>query len=108
MAVTVVSQNNSEGVVNIATGKLTTDAAAATAYTLNLGFVPRFFQIVNITDVLSDTWMDGMAANTALHNVGSTGVTTATTGITNNNDGTVTIAAAIMIASKTFHFLAEA
>lgn len=108
MAVTVVSQNNSESVANMASGKLTTDAATAAAYTLNLGFSPRYFCIVNITDVLVDEWFDGMGANTAIHSVGSTGVKTSTTGITNNGDGTVTIAAAIMIASKTFHFIAEA
>jgi hypothetical protein len=113
MATTVVSQANSESVVNIATFKLTTDAATAAAYTLALGFTPRRVKIVNITDVLTDEWMDGMGANTALHQVGSTGVVTSTTGITVNppaNDGSgnsVTFAAAIMIASKTFHVIAE-
>lgn len=108
MAVTVVSQSNSESIANMASGKLTTDSSAAAAYTLTLGFVPRYLCIVNITDVLIDEWFDGMAANTAVHSVGSTGVKTASTGITVNTDGTVTIAAAIMIASKTFHFVAEA
>lgn len=108
MAATIVSQNNSEGIVNIASGKITTDASAAVALVLNLGFVPRYFQLLNITDVVRDEWYDGMAANTAIHQVGSTGVVTSTTGLTNNGDGTITIAAALMIASKTFHFLAEA
>lgn len=113
MAVTIASQANSESVVNIATFKLTSDAGAAAAYILPLGFVPRRVKIVNITDVLLDEWMDGMAANTALHTVGSTGVTTATTGITVNqpaNDGSglsVTFSAGIMLANKTFHVIAE-
>jgi len=113
MAVTVNSTANSESIVNLATFKLTTDSATAAAYTLSVGFVPRHVKIVNITDVLIDEWHDGMAANTALHQVGSTGVVTSTTGITVNspaNDGTgnsVTFASGVMIASKVFHVLVE-
>ena len=113
MAVTVNSTGNSEGVVNLATFKLTTDSASAAAYTLSVGFTPRHVKLVNITDVLVDEWHDGMAANTALHLVGSTGVMTSTTGITVNlpaNDGSgnsVTFGSALMIASKVFHVLIE-
>lgn len=113
MATTIVSQANSESVINLVTGKLTTDSASAAAFTLPVGFTPRHVKLVNITDVLVDEWHDGMAANTALHLVGSTGVMTSTTGITVNapaNDGTgnsVTFGSALMVASKTFHYLIE-
>lgn len=113
MAVTIVSQVNSEDIVNLVTGKLTSDAGAAAAFTISVGFTPRHVKLVNITDVLIDEWHDGMAANTALHQVGSTGVVTSATGITVNlpaNDGSgnsVTFGSGLMLASKTYHYLIE-
>lgn len=106
MTTTVVSQTNSESVVNTAVVKMTTNADSAAAYFLALGFTPRHVKIMNITDLLEDEWYEGMGANTALHMVGSTGVVTATTGIT-VSDGGVTFGSGIMIASKTFYVKAE-
>lgn len=115
MAVTVVSTANSESIVNMATVKLTTDAAAAAAYTYNFGFVPRYISILQATaagPIVMDEWFDGMPAASSIHTDGtaSTGSKAYQTsnGITNNGDGSVTFASAIMTASKTFYILAEA
>ena len=57
----------------------------------------------NITDRISDEWYEGMAAASSRHIV-ATGVVTleATNGITVNADGTFTVTAVTMVASKTF------
>lgn len=53
----------------IKTGSLT---ALGVAYTLELGFVPDFAQIFNITDGdIFHTWFNGMAAGYACQNVNS-------------------------------------
>lgn len=113
MATTIVTQSNSEGVVNIATAKLTTNADAAAAYTLALGFTPRRVRIVNVktaAGVVINEWYEGMPAAAAVVTDGTvaTGTTTyVTTGGITVADGVVTFASAIMVASGTFYVLAE-
>lgn len=111
MAATVVSQSNTESVPNLAVLRITTDAVAAAVTTFQVGFLPRVVRLMNITDLLMDEWYDGMAADTALHTVsagtrtllGSGGITVGATA----GGGFVTLAAALIIASKTFNMVVE-
>lgn len=111
MAATIVSQSNTESVPNLAILRITTDAVAAVATTFQVGFLPRHVLFVNITDLLLDEWFDGMAADTALHTVaagtrtllGSGGITVGAVA----GGGFVTLAAALIIASKTHTLYVE-
>lgn len=108
MALSTNTQTNSNGVVNRAVGKIVTDAAAAAAVTLQLGFVPRFVTFVNLTDRITDTWFEGMAAASSLHAVAAGTQTLETVnGITVGADKTITLTATTMVASKTFYWMAE-
>ena len=111
MAATIVSQSNSESVVNLAVLRVTTDAAAAVATTFQVGFLPLVVRLANITDSLLDEWFDGMAADTAVHTT-ALGVRSllASWGITVSGatgGGSVAVAAALIIASKTFNLIVE-
>lgn len=111
MAATIVSQSNTESVPNLAVLRITTDAAGAAVTTFQVGFLPRVVKLMNITDLLMDEWFDGMAADTALHTVaagtrtllGSGGITVGSVA----GGGFVTLAAALIIASKTFEMVVE-
>lgn len=109
MALSTNTQTNSNGVANRAVGKIVTDAAAAAIATLNLGFVPRKFLFVNLTDRITDEWFEGMAAASSLHTVAAGTVTLETVnGITIDATAkTVTLTAVTMVASKTFYWVAE-
>ncbi len=72
---TDTATSNSQGIVNMATGSFTGDGAA-TAVTL--GFLPRYVELINVTDRISQTWVEGMAATTTL-NTAADGVRTANT-----------------------------
>lgn len=98
--------NDSAGMANYASGGLTTDAATAAAYVLNLGFTPRKFRIINITDMTQYEWRDQMPAADSLKTVtagtftlDTTGAITIGSGLT---DRTVTLSAGVMVASKSF------
>lgn len=76
MALTLAAMNTSgltDGTVYF-TG--TTDATAAAAQNVYLGFVPSKVYILNVTDLLTSSWIKGMTAGYELHQVGSTGVLT--------------------------------
>lgn len=109
MALSTNTQTNSNGVVNRAVGKIVTDAAAAAIAVLQLGFVPRFFMFVNLTDRISDTWFEGMAAASSLHAVAAGTQTLETVnGIAVDAAAkTVTLTAVTMVASKTYYWIAE-
>lgn len=95
------------GITNVATGKVIADAGTATAETFTCGFVPRWIRFVNLTDRITDEWFTGMAAASSLHTVAAGTVTLeATHGITDNGDGTFTVDATTMVASKTFYWMA--
>lgn len=108
MALTLNTQTNQNGVTNLAIGKVTTDAAAAVATTFTLGFAPRRIFFINLTDRITDLWLEGMAAANSLHGV-AVGTQTLETvnGITVSGN-TFTVTAATLLASKTFHWYAEA
>lgn len=103
MALTTDTRSQSGGIVNYAVGKIVTDSATAAAATIAVGFVPRVVRFRNVTDRISDEWYEGMAAASSIHTVAAGTVTLETTnGITVNTDGTFTVTATTMVASKTF------
>lgn len=60
MAFTTNTRVDSAGVVNHSSGALVSDGSAA-ALTISLGFVPRYFKLVNLTDRISYEWWTGMS-----------------------------------------------
>lgn len=64
-----------QGIVNFASGSFTGDG---TVTTISLGFQPRHIELINVTDRISQTWVEGMAATTTL-NTAADGVRTANT-----------------------------
>jgi hypothetical protein len=62
----------SESVVNFSTGMLVGDAGTPAAFSLPLGFVPRYFRLVCIASSVANNvgreieWFDGMADAAAL------------------------------------------
>lgn len=102
MALTTNTRTQSGGVANYATGYVVTDAAAAADTTFTVGFVPRKVKFVNLTDRTIDEWYAGMAAFSSLHTVALGTVTLETiNGISVGTDGTFTVKAASIPASKT-------
>lgn len=116
MTVTAIPQpqpNDAGGIINYASGGLSTDASAAAAYTINLGFTPRKFKIIDTTTAgapIQYEQIDQMPAANTLKTVGGAAgvpaITIDTTGLITiaqgNSDRTVTLAAGIMVASHTF------
>ena len=103
MPMSTDTQASSAGIINHKTGYAVTTAATAAAATFTLGFTPRIVRFHNVTDRISDEWLTGMAAASSIHTV-ATGTRTleATNGITVGTDGTFTVTAVTMVASKTF------
>jgi hypothetical protein len=60
MSLIISTQSNAEGISNSAMGQMVTDAVAAAAQTVTLGFAPRYIKFVNLTDGITDEWYDGM------------------------------------------------
>jgi hypothetical protein len=108
MTATTNSQSNSNGVYCFATGKIVQDATTAAALTLTLGFVPRYFRLVNLTDRITDEWFDGMAAASSLHTVAAGTLTLETTNGITVSGTSVTFTATTMVASKTYYWEAAA
>ena len=107
MAITLANPagNRSSGVVNTFSAKMTSDAAGATDQYVQCGFLPRYIQIYNQTDLSTQEWMDGMG--TAVINCVAAGtMTNVASGVVVDNQG-VTLKAAIIPASKTFFILIE-
>lgn len=99
---TIMSQSNSESVSNVAVLRVTTDASAATAQTIPLGFTPRVVRVHNLTDLISDEWFEGMAAASSLHTIAAGTRTLETVnGVTVANMA-ITLTAVTMAASKVF------
>lgn len=98
------TQVNTSGVFNYATGKLVTDATTATAQTLTLGFVPRKFKLVNLTDRIIDEWFEGMASASSLHTVAAGTNTLETTNGIAVSGTSVTLTATTLVASKTYYW----
>ncbi len=108
MGIATSQVNNAAGIVNRTIQYFTTDAVAAVDTSFSFGFKPRMVQFINLTDRITNEWYEGMAAGYALKTVAAGTRTLETTGgITVNADGTVTIPAALMVASKSFAVVAE-
>lgn len=102
MALTTNTQDNSGGVVNISNGYVVTDAGAAADTTFVCGFQPRIVRFHNLTDRISDEWIEGMAAASSLHTVAAGTRTLETTnGITVIGNG-FSVKAATILASKSY------
>jgi len=104
MALSTNTQTNSNGIANHAVGKIVTDAAAAAAATITLGFAPRAIKFHNLTDRISDEWYEGMAAASSLHTVAAGTRTLETTNGVTVVGNTFTLTAVTMVASKTFYW----
>lgn len=108
MGISASQINNSMGIVNRTIEYFTTDAVTAAETSFSFGFKPRMVKFVNLTDRITNEWFEGMAAAYALKTVAAGTRTLETSGgITVNTDGTVTIPAALMVASKSFVVIAE-
>ena len=112
MAFTTNTRLDAAGVVNISSGKLDSDGSAA-AFVVSLGFVPRYFAMHNLTDRISYEWFNGMTNPGALKTVAAGTRTLETTeGPTFGTAaaGTadvVTVPTSIMLASKSFAWIAK-
>lgn len=107
MALTTNAQSNSNGVNNMAVGRIATDAGAAADTTIQLGFVPRVVRFYNLTDRTLDEWFEGMAAFSSWHQIAAGTTTLETTnGISvtagPGSTGSFTVKAATIPASKVF------
>lgn len=105
---TTNTQQQSMGIINIATGKWVSDAGATgVAMSFTVGFVPRVVQFVNATDRITDEWYSGMAADSAIETAAAGTRTLETSGgITVGTDGTFTAHADLVPASKTGYWVA--
>ena len=108
MGIATSATNVGNGVLNRTIQAFTTDAVAAADTTFNFGFKPRAVQFINLTDRITDEWHEGMAATNVLHTVAA-GTRTIDTNslIVVNSDGTVTVKASAMVASKSFVMVVE-
>lgn len=102
MALTTNVQDNAGGIAQHATGYVVSDAGAAAATTFTCGFAPRLVRFHNVTDRISDEWLEGMAAASSIHTIAAGTRTLETTnGITVAGNG-FSVTATTMVASKTF------
>jgi hypothetical protein len=108
MGIATSSINVGNGVLNRTVEAFTTDAVTAADTTFSFGFKPRLVQFINLTDRITEEWYEGMAATNVLHTVAA-GTRTIDTNslIVVNADGTVTVKASAMVASKSFVIIAE-
>lgn len=104
MPVSTDTQTNSDGVLRRAQGKIVTTAATAAAHSITLGFVPKYFRIINLTDRIVDEWFEGMASASSLHAVAAGTLTLETTNGVAVDENVVTLTATTMVASKTFYW----
>lgn len=96
------SQTNSNGVLNHACGQIVTTSASAAALTITLGFAPRVVRFHNLTDRISDEWLEGMSSANSLHTVAAGTRTLETSNGIAVSGNTFTLTATTMVASKSF------
>lgn len=102
MAITTNTQDGFGGVPNHSTGYIVTDAGAAAGATIVCGFAPRLVRFHNLTDRISDEWIEGMAAASSLHTIAAgTRTLELANGITVVNNG-FAVNATTLLASKSF------
>ena len=106
MTMTTNIQSNGRGIVNHAVIRVVEDATAAVIETFTVGFQPRYIAIHNLTDRISHEWFQGMADLSALKTVAAGTRTLDTTEGPTVSNGSFTVPAATMIASKVFNIVA--
>lgn len=94
MAVTS-SQDNGEGIVRYASGSYLDDAASPADATITLGWTPRYFRWINVTDRDEWEWFDGAASGTTLKTV-ATGTRTLDT-----SDATIAVSGSTVTIEST-------
>ena len=97
------TQSQAAGIVNFASGLAKTDSGGATVSTFTPGFNPRYIKWVNVTDSIMHEWYEGMSATAESIKTVLNGTRSLETSdvIKNPGDGTFTVTAAIIVASKT-------
>jgi hypothetical protein len=106
IATSTVTQTG--GVSNCCVTTFTTDAVAAADTTFDFGFKPRIVEFVNLTDRLTSVVVEGMTATHTLDTAANGDRTVGTSSsIVINAAGTVTVKAALMVASKSFYVVAR-
>lgn len=77
-----ITQVNGDGIVRVATGRYL-DTGTVAAYTVTVGFTPRYVGIFNLTSGDQMEWYEGMAAASARKQVAAgTGSLITSNGIT--------------------------
>lgn len=97
----------SASIANFFSAPLTSDASAAADTYIDCGFQPRYIKLVNITDLSTQEFCDGMPSGNCLNEVAAGTKTLVAAGMVVDNNG-VTLKAAIIPASKSFYMLAFA
>lgn len=100
---TFAATSQAQSICNVATGSFTGDGTIAT---LTLGFKPRYFKLVNATDVVVYEKFEGMVAANSIKTVAAGTTTNDASAITLDAAGTVTIPAAINISAKALSWIA--
>ena len=90
-----------------ASGSYLDDAATPAAATINIGYAPRYFAWINVTDRITYEWFKGNANGTTLKTVaaGTRTLDTADVAISVTG-GMVTIGAAAILQSKQYRYRA--
>ena len=101
---TITATSNSESIVNFASGSYT--SAASGTDTLNLGFVPRFVEIWNLTDLSKFVKFEAQTTSTTVKQVTAGTLSSASSCVTINTDGTVTVDTSGVGAAKALSFVA--
>lgn len=108
MGIATSNITQAAGVSNCCVTTFTTDAVAAADTIFDFGFKPRIVEFVNLTDRLTSVVVDGMAATTTLDTAANGDRTVGTSSsIVINANNTVTVKAALMVASKSFYVVAR-
>lgn len=85
------TQENASGIRHRASGSFTGTHTAAD-FSITLGFVPKYFKMVNVTDRFTAEWWNGMTSSNYLKTVAAGTRTLATdSAIVINSDGTVSV-----------------
>lgn len=107
MAITS-TQKNFDTVPRYASGAYLDDAGSPAAFTVTLGFSPKYIRVVNLTDRDEWEWFDGMTSGHALKRVAA-GTGTAETSnciSVDTSAGTFTLGSGIVEQNKQFYWLA--
>lgn len=103
MALTTNTQT-ANSIRNHAVGTIVSDGGAAAAATFTIGFMPRVVRFHNVTDRISDEWIEGMASASSIHTVAAG---TRTLELTNGiavAANAFTVTATTLVASKVFYW----